>query len=85
MSNISKLSGILLGFVFLFLIYRKIAPDFKHAKAKKEESKSGLANQANRISPEMIKLKNEQIDILKQLVGNDPNKVSGVIKKWVEK
>ena len=82
---IKKLSGIILGFIFLFVIYRKIAPDFIHAKQKSVENKPGLTDQSHWVTPEMVKLKNEQIDILKQLVGKDPNKVSGVIKKWVEK
>ena len=84
---VKKLSGIIFGFLFLIVIYRKIAPDFIHAKAKKNEPPMGLANQSAGISitPEMIQLKNEQIEILKQLVSKDPNKVSGVIKKWVAK
>ncbi len=81
---IKKFAGIILGFLFLIIIYRKIAPDFIHAKAKKDGGATiGLADQNSGITPEMIQLKNEQIEILRLLVGKDPNKVSGVIKKWV--
>jgi len=39
----------------------------------------------NVITPEMLKLKNEQIQILKDMVSQDPNKVTGIIKKWIAK
>lgn len=79
-----KLSGIILGFVFLFIIYRKISPELIRNKPVNElDSKS--AEKQNLISAEMLKLKNQQIEILRDLVTSDPNKVVGVIKKWIVK
>ncbi len=80
---VKKFSGIILGFIALLLIYRKIAPDLIHGRAKKEGGKADSGDRNNAITPDMIRMKNEQIEILKQLVGKDPNKVSGIIKKWV--
>jgi flagellar M-ring protein FliF len=80
-----KLSGIILGFVFLFIIYRKIAPELSRKKTNNELGSKTSSDSQSMISADMIRMKNEQIGILKDLVASDPNKVVGVIKKWVAK
>ncbi len=80
---IKKTIGILLGFVFLYIVYRKISPELSWKKSKTEALPAGSDNKKALISADMIRLKKEQIDILKNLVTEDPNKVVGVIKKWV--
>lgn len=80
-----KLFGIILGFVFLFIIYRKISPELVRKKPANELDNKQSGDKQNMISAEMLRLKNQQIEVLKDLVSNDPNKVVGVIKKWIAK
>lgn len=83
---IKRIAGIIAGFIFLFIIYKKISPELRPSELKNNT----LANSNAMIEPvpvtaEMIKLKNEQINILKELASKDPNKVASIIKKWVTK
>lgn len=80
-----KMAGIITGFVFLFIIYRKISPELGSKKTKTDLANTAASTRQNLISAEMIKLKNEQIEALRGMVSTDPNKVVGVIKKWVAK
>ncbi|MDP1603547.1 MAG: flagellar basal-body MS-ring/collar protein FliF [Legionella sp.] len=80
---VKKVTGMLLGFGFLFILYRKLAPELFPKKAKGQLVQQPPSGKQNIITAEMIHLKNEQINILKELVSHDPNKVAGVIKKWV--
>lgn len=82
---VKKFSGIFLGFIFLFVIYRKISPELSRNKEKTQIASLEATEKQKMISAEMMRLKNEQIAILKDLVDRDPNKVVGVIKKWVAK
>lgn len=79
-----KILGIILGFAFLFMLYKK------HFKQVSSDSKkmipSGIEfSQDAHLTPEMLALKEEQLRILKELVAKEPNKVAGVIKKWISK
>lgn len=80
---IKKTVSIAVGFVLLVLVYRKISPELvgKRATSDLPPAVGGV----NVITPEMLKLKNEQIQILKDMVSQDPNKVTGIIKKWIAK
>jgi flagellar M-ring protein FliF len=80
---VKKITGMLLGFGFLFILYRKMAPEIFPKKEKGQLVAQNTDGKQNMITAEMIQLKNEQISILKELVSQDPNKVVGVIKKWV--
>lgn len=82
---VKKSSGIVLGFVFLLVLYKKLVPELMGGKVKAEVSENALLGPNQPLTPEMIKLKNKQLDILRELVAQDPNKVAGVIKKWVVK
>lgn len=82
---VKKSFGIILGFVFLFVIYRKIAPELTRKKNGVQALGHESPEKQSLISAEMMRLKDEQIQILKDLVLKDPNKVVGVIKKWVAK
>lgn len=84
---LKKVLGISLGFVLLFILYFKLSPElFRKKEIEGAATKEGGApgTDAN-VSQEMIQLKNEQIEFLKELVTKDPNKVTGIIKKWVSK
>lgn len=83
---VKRSSGIIAGFVFLFLLYRHITKEVQTKKTKPEtiELKTD-PNQPIAVTSEMIKLKNEQITILKEMATKDPNKVANIIKKWVTK
>ncbi|WP_170131881.1 flagellar basal-body MS-ring/collar protein FliF [Aquicella lusitana] len=82
-----KIIGIILGFAFLFIIYRKLsnyAATINQAKQKSvfvADEESNDENSVNR----MHKLKKDGIDQLKQLAANEPNKVALIIKGWVRK
>ncbi|WP_133128855.1 flagellar basal-body MS-ring/collar protein FliF [Legionella nagasakiensis] len=79
-----KLSGIILGFTFLFILYRKFSSEL--VKNKNQGTNLTDPNAKNfSITPEMLKLKNQQLQILQDMVDKDPNKVVGVIKKWIAK
>lgn len=82
---VKKSCGIIFGFVFLFIIYRKISPELVRKKEPIAALEEDFGEKHNLISAEMMRMKNEQIEILKELVVKDPNKVVGVIKKWVAK
>lgn len=83
---IKRIGGIVAGFAFLFVLYRKISPEFRPNHNKEQSSATSIAhNDRFPVTPEMIHLKNEQISILKELVSKDPNKVASIIKKWVTK
>lgn len=81
-----RIAGILAGFVFLAIIYKKISPEFRPNKNKQAAlAHADMPFESLPVTPEMIKLKNEQINILKELASKDPNKVASIIKKWVTK
>jgi flagellar M-ring protein FliF len=80
---VKKILGISFGSILLFVLYRKISPEM--FKKKADEAVVTGTDMSNAVSPEMLKLKNEQIAILKELVTTEPNKVTGIIKKWVAK
>lgn len=79
-----QIVGILLGFIFLFIVYKKFISNFK---VKAQKSLPALAPSVaageQMITSEMMELKEEQIKILRDLVSKDPNKVANIIKKWI--
>lgn len=79
-----QLVGILLGFVLLFIIYKKFISGFKAKSGKNLVlAANNGGTQEMLITPEMMQLKEEQIKVLKDLVAKDPNKVANIIKKWI--
>lgn len=84
---VKRITGILIGFIFLFIIYRKIAPELRPGarKANTTEAAGTVSKDGFPVTAEMIRLKNEQISILKDLASKDPNKVASILKKWVTK
>ena len=77
--------GIILGFIFLFIVYRKISQEIKPKALEQKSSNQKIAHDDGLVTPEMIRLKNEQLNILRDLANKEPNKVSSIIKKWVAK
>lgn len=83
---IKRIVGIITGFIFLVILYKKISPELRPNQNKQQTAKSPeMPNDAIPVTAEMIRLKNEQINILKELASKDPNKVASIIKKWVTK
>ena len=83
---VKRSGGIISGFVFLFILYRHMTKEAKPKKSKQDTlSLKTDPNQPISVTPEMIKLKNEQISVLKEMASKDPNKVANIIKKWVAK
>ena len=81
-----RTGGVIVGFIFLFILYRKLSSEMKVKTSKVlTEASPYDPNNAIIVTPEMIQLKNEQIAILKELASKDPNKVANIIKKWVAK
>lgn len=79
-----QILGVILGFIFLFIIYKKFISGFK---SKDNKSVAALSYEATHehhpVTSEMMYLKEEQIKLLKDLVSKDPNKVANIIKKWI--
>lgn len=82
---IKRIGGIVAGFIFLFVIYKKISPELRPNQNKQDALSTAGGPDIHPVTPEMIKLKNEQISILKELASQDPSKVANIIKKWVTK
>lgn len=81
---VKRIGGIIGGFAFLFVLYKKISPEFRPNQLKQNNINSSTTNnEVFPVTPAMIQLKNEQISILKDLASKDPNKVASIIKKWV--
>ncbi|KGP63724.1 hypothetical protein EP47_05010 [Legionella norrlandica] len=78
-----QILGVILGFLFLLLIYKKFIASFKPKEAKMVPSLALGITGEHQITPEMMHLKEEQIKLLKDLVLKDPNKVANIIKKWI--
>lgn len=82
---IKKTIGIILGFVFLFILYRRMSTYMKSNAPKNQMLGHDDKEFAGQVTPEMHELKNEQINRLKELASKDPNRVALIIKNWVEK
>lgn len=79
-----QILGVVLGFVFLFVIYKKFISGHKVKDGKNLPAIQATAHGGGQhITPEMMQLKEEQIKLLKDLVTKDPNKVANIIKKWI--
>jgi flagellar M-ring protein FliF len=84
---VKKYSGMVLGFIFLAVLYKRMSGHLK------EQQKRGGGHRAvtfedqseYNLSPEMLRLKQEQINRLKELVSREPSRVASVIKDWVGK
>lgn len=79
------IGGMLIGFIFIVVMYRKFSADFKPKQTQQAYNATQNINFDGTISPEMMALKDEQIKIIKELVAKEPNKVAGIIKKWIAK
>lgn len=78
-----RVGGMLIGFIFLFILYRKISPELKPKQLNKDTNIISSDGSGQFVTPEMIQLKNEQLNILRELATKEPNKVASVLKKWV--
>lgn len=92
---VKKMSGMLAGFVFLIILYRRLSSGVRishsiiktKTKPKLEENPDAAANDdpASAGITEHTNNKKEQIKQLKQLASTEPQRVALVIKNWVGK
>ena len=85
---IKRIVGIVLGFVFLFTLFRKMNSFMKISPKLATERPALVLDDAESsyvITPEMQQMKQQQVNKLKELASRDPNKVASVIKNWVGK
>ena len=84
--SVKKYIGMFLGFIFLTVIYRRLSNYMKNTvKAAQATSLTFEDRNEFTLSPEMQKLKQEQINRLKELANREPARVASVIKNWVGK
>jgi flagellar M-ring protein FliF len=83
---VKKFSGMLLGFIFLCILYRRLS-NYMKATVKASQMNNIVFEDRNEftLSPEMQRLKQEQINRLKELANREPARVASVIKNWVGK
>jgi flagellar M-ring protein FliF len=83
---IKKIVGMIVGFLFLYILYRRMSSYLK-STARPQPVVISLEDQENSylITPEMQELKVKQMNRLKELASQDPNKVASVLKNWVGK
>lgn len=87
---IKQVGEVLVALILFVVMYRKLS---KHLADIKKQGPSGngggsgggLALTNEGLSQEMLDLKNEQIDRLKQLSTSDPGRVAVVLKGWMKK
>lgn len=82
---VKKMVGILLGFTFLFILYRRLSSLMKTPPQRSGGFLGHEDKDPNAVTPEMHELKQEQINRLKELANRDPNRVALIIKNWVGK
>jgi flagellar M-ring protein FliF len=80
---IKKIVSIGFALVMFLIIYKKTSSYFAAMKDQAAKSGSGSGADESGLTPEMRKLKNEQINQLKEIASKDPNRVALVIKNWV--
>lgn len=88
-----KIIGILLGFIFLFVIYRRLSgmasnkyvSKGRPAKVIEEKEPEEATPEEEENSRQLEALKQERISQLKQFAATDPNRVALIIKNWVGK
>jgi flagellar M-ring protein FliF len=84
--TMKKMIGMLLGFGFLFLLYRRLSAYAKKVAAEAPKGTVMLGEfSEDGLSPQMLELKNEQINRLRELANREPARVASVIKNWVGK
>jgi len=83
-----KVIGIPLGFVFLFILYRRLAKYMDASRSPRrpviEDINVNMEDQ-NATLNKMHEFKQEGISKLKQLAAAEPNRVALIIKNWVGK
>lgn len=83
-----KLTGLVLGFGFLFLLYRKLSGGIKLLSQPIAQKRLGSSSESAQIihdMPTQDSAKAERISQLKHLAMNEPSRVASVIKNWVGK
>ena len=76
--------------VSLFVLFFSIKKLLTYIKSSNKHATAGAHNSigtdsGSAVTSEMMQLKQEQINRLKELASRDPNRVSVIIKNWVEK
>lgn len=86
---IKKTLGILLGFSLLFLLYKRMMSYLKTTHQPTVHKQPLLSHDdkpnPNEVTAEMHELKKEQINRLKDMAANEPDRVALILKSWVGK
>ncbi len=91
---IKKVIGIILGFVFLYVLYKRLSTYLKSNNNNQQiippKTNSLLSmyedkEEDEELGPEIQGLKQDKINRLKELANRDPHRVAAVIKNWVGK
>lgn len=80
---IKKVGSILFGFIVFIMLYKKANHYFTTMKDSVGKGSVNNSGDESGLSAEMVKLKQEQINQLKEIASKDPNRVALVIKNWV--
>lgn len=80
---IKKIMSIVFSLIVFYVLYKRLEAYYSSMKLATQSTASSGVMDDNQLSPEMQKLKNEQINRLKEIASADPNRVALVIKNWV--
>lgn len=82
-----KLLGMLFGFSFLYLLYRRLSSYIRSTPQPAPVKLIGYDDDENdkALTPEIQGVKQEKINRLKELANREPQRVASVIKNWVGK
>lgn len=79
-----RIIGMILGFIFLFILYKKLS-NFDGFAGRSRKVAEEDAQATNYGMDKMHELKTEGISRLKQIAATEPNRVALIIKNWVGK
>ena len=82
---VKKTLGVLLGLIIAFGLLKPLLRNLA-AKAKNEKkvaAADGSDAEAQLLSPEMLQLKQQQLESLKQVAKQEPSRVAQILKNWV--
>lgn len=87
---VKKIIGIIVGFVFLFMLYRKLSAFAKKiadtpVKYNTSQTSASLAAMYDEPKNDLQAIKEDKINKLKQIAAAEPTRVANIIKNWVGK
>lgn len=80
---VEKVSAVLIALFLALGVIRPVLKNLVKGNSKSETMERGENGEMINLSPEMQRLKQQQLESLKQLASKEPTKVAGVLKNWV--